>query len=140
MTREVTTARGTDVFLLVYEDYTTWELTLTSSTRDPSRVGLWDKADASEEAVGYHVPGPWFGDARGFIRRGLAAPGTTLTTATIGLEQVVTLSRGTERTVIRFDIATGIPVSFEVSDSGRILQSHRVTSLQSEGRVIIPRR
>ena len=150
MTREVTTSAGTSVFHLVYENDTTWKETLLSSTIQAARSGDYQelrdgkfvvfalgREHVEDPGLGYRVPGPWFGDAQWFIRRGKAADSATLTTETIGPDLVVTIALGAEWTEIRFDDATGIPVSFERRTAGDLVERHEVTSLTTaEGQTI----
>ena len=149
MMRSVTTVDGTDTLRLVYADHGTWKETIISSTADPSRVGDYQELrdgtftvfvrgemHTADPGLGYRVPGPWFVDEQWLIQRANAAAGTTLTTSTSGTDQIVTLIKGSRQTEVRFDIATGIPVGFEISDSGTVSESHQVTALESEGQII----
>lgn len=145
MTREVTTSEDTSVFHLVYVNQQTWKETLVGSTATPDRVGGYQEVrdgsfvgqeHAAAPGDGYRVPGPWFGDAQWFIRRGNAADGAVVTHETRGRDQVVTIARGSDRTEIRFDTATGIPVSYEIRRAGTLVERHEVTLLRSGGQTI----
>ncbi len=145
MTRTVT--RGdfeTNVLHLVYTDYRNWKETLVSSTRESSPVGTGQEVrdgrlvghpDAAS-ARGYPIPGPWFLDEQGFVRRANASPGSTLMTETVGRDFVVVVVRDDIRLEMHFDIETGIPVFFEDVTNGRLYERHEVTSLISQGRRI----
>ena len=149
MTRSVTTAVGTDVLRLVYTDHETWKETVVSSTSDPSRAGDYQELRdgvftvfargetfTSDPGLGYRVPGPWFVDEEWLARRAAAAEGVTLTRHAVGSDTTLVLATGEDRTEVRFDAATGIPVSFKVFDSGVLVQHHQVTSLVSGGQTI----
>ena len=149
MTRSVTTAAGTDVLRLVYTDHATWKETVVSSTSYPSRTGDYQELRdgvftvfargetfTSDPGLGYRVPGPWFVDEEWLARRAAAAEGVTLTKRTVGSDTTLILATGEDRTEVRFDAVTGIPVSFKVIDSGVLVQHHQVTSLVSGGQTI----
>lgn len=145
MARTVTSGDfETNVLHLVYTDYRNWKETLVSSTRESSPVGtsqevrdgrLVGHPDA-ESPRGYPIPGPWFLDAQGLVRRANASPGSTITTETVGGDFVVIVVRGDIRLEMHFDIETGIPVFFEDVTNGRLYERHEVTSLISQGRRI----
>ncbi len=145
MTRTVT--RGdfeTNVLHLVYSDYRNWKATLVSSTRESSPVGTGQEVrdgrlvghPNAESRRGYPIPGPWFLDEQGFVRRASASPGSMLLTETVGRDLVVVVVRDDIRLEMHFDIETGIPVFFEDVTNGRIYERHEVASLISQGRRI----
>ena len=123
MTREVTwSGDGTSVYRFVYEDDSSWKETLVSTP--DGYVGR-----LSQEGRGNHIPGLWFLSKGSVIGRGQAPRSATVMTTRVGSEDVVTIVRGFERMETRFDAATGIPVSYEWSIAGRVINRFVVTSL-----------
>lgn len=126
MTREVTWigegGESTSVYRFVYRDDSSWTETLVSTPA--GYVGR-----LSQKGRGYHIPGLWFLPKGSVIMRGAWPRSATVMTARVGSEDVVTIVRGFGRTEARFDVATGIPLSYEWSFAGRMTNRFEVTSL-----------
>ena len=149
MTRTITNGSGTETWRLTYTDAKTWRITLISSTVDPSRIGDYEElsngvltvserghVSTTEAGVGYNVPGPWLLHEEWHVRRANASSGVTLTVETCGDDKTLTATKGTSRVEASFDVSTGIPVGYKITEGGVVVESHVVTSLVSQGETI----
>lgn len=125
MTREVTYSDGaTHSYRAVYEEDGSWKQWHLSDAGEVKGISSYGRGG---------IPGPWWGNARVFIWRHKGTRGGLVTRERVGPDEVVTVVYGFERTEARYHAATGIPVSYERSVAGTVVERHVVTSLMVGG-------